>query len=143
MLSYARHGDWPSVRGTQGASTYFGIGHQNVFCRTTIRLESNLVWGIKATSHFVLHFWIRSSKASRDNIDPHIVGNTAIYTEIIMGASGACLDVKLGSAWRLAPGKRSPGASPLFWLWTQKRPLLPNYLSESNQIMRHQGIETF
>ena len=38
MLSCARHGHWPLVRGAQGASPDFGNGHQNVFVYQTIRL---------------------------------------------------------------------------------------------------------
>ena len=55
-------------------------------------------------------------------------------TEINMGASGACLDVKLCSAWPLAPGNGGSGGVTLFWQRTLKRLLLPNYPSDSYQI---------
>ena len=46
----------------------------------------------------------------------------------------ACLDVKLCSAWPLAPGKMGSGCVPLFCQQTPKRFLLPNYLPDSNEI---------
>ena len=51
-----------------------------------------------------------------------------------MGASGACLDVEMCSAWPLVPGKEGSGGVPLFWQRTLKRLLLANYPSDLNQI---------
>ena len=61
--------------------------------------------------------------------------------EIDMRASEACLDVKLCSTWRLPPGNPLPGSGdvPIFWQWTQKRFLLPNYRSDSDQIKHGAG----
>ena len=63
-----------------------------------------------------------------------VLFETTECTEIIMGASVACLDVELCSTWRLIFGKGGAGGAPLFWQWTQKRFLLPNYPSDLNQI---------
>ena len=51
-------------------------------------------------------------------------------TEIDMGASGACLDVKLCSTWPLAPGKGGSGGIPQFWQRTPRRRRLPSYPSD-------------
>ena len=69
---------------------------------------------------FVLPVCIRPSKGPGETKNPKsgiffknlLVRNCqAECTEINMGASGACLDVKLCSAWPLAPGKGAQGAS--------------------------------
>ena len=78
----------------------------------------------------------------------HLVRNyRAECSENNIGAFGTCLDVKLCSAWRLAPGKGGlRGRGPLFCHKTPK-PLLPNCPSGLNRIwyeasefgMRNQG----
>ena len=141
MSNCARHREWPPVRGVQGASPYFGIRYQNVFffCRTIrpIRIKFGVVHKAMRPCHFVLHSWICPLRSGWGTILTHessiIVRNLFVgkygseSTEFIMRASGACLDMKLGSAWRFAPGKGRPS----FWLWTQKRPFLQNYLQSN------------
>ena len=116
MSSCARHGDWPPVREAQGASPYFGIRHQNVsFCRTIrpIRIKFGIEHqGNKALSCYapLLDPPFQSGWGTMLTPKSSIIFKNLFvrnygfeYIEINMGASGACLDGKLGSARRLAP----------------------------------------
>ena len=55
MSSSARHGDWPPIKEAQGASFYFGIGHQNVFSCRTIR-PIGIEFGVMHRDNEILSF---------------------------------------------------------------------------------------
>ena len=102
----------------------------------SVLLESNLVWGIKATSpcHFVLHV--------QSGCGTILSPKSGIILKILSKTAGPNT-LKLWGFWSMFawaphgdrhPVRRARGASRFFLLWTQKRPFLLNYPSDANQI---------
>ena len=125
--------------------------HKNVFSKSTGPIRTNFGMrhpgseGLQVVLPVCIHLpkedWVTNKPKSGILFKFFLVRNCgAERTEINIEASGACLDVKLCSAWRLASRKRGRGGppGPSHWLWTflamDTNALLPNYLSDSNQI---------
>ena len=142
MLSCARHGDWLPVRGAQGASPYFGYGHINIlFSQTSspIRIKSGMRHQDNKALSGCAHF--------PDPLCPKELGDNrppnpaflrkkiflSVYmddcTELNTGAFGAFQNVKLWSAWWLAP--RAEGSGGRFFFGSENENVL---LSQTTRI---------
>ena len=94
--------------------------------------------GNEALSGCAPHFDPPPLGGMEDNLAQNLAFSSKIFlsesTEVDMVVSGACLDVKLCSAWPLAHSEGGLRGVPLFWKKTSRRLLLPNYPSDSIHI---------
>ena len=147
MLSFARHGHWPPVRGLRGCRLFWKPTPKRLIL-SNYKSDSNQILCAASGQRGLLMLCFTSgfdtSKVAGGQCRPP---NPAFSFKIFLSECTGPTAVKI-LRWLLEhvemlswarhgdwpPIKVAQRGVAPFWLWTQKRLLLPNYLSDSNQL---------